>query len=179
VDQDFHIETERLRLRAYRRDDVDDLAEMFADPEHMRFYPAPYTRDQTQASVDRQLESYRDEGFGTWVIEDRETAGFLGTAGPSIQLVEGLREVEIGWHVRPGAKGRGIAPEAGAAARDWAFANLEVDHLISLVRPENVPSARVAEKLGMRVEREVDHKGLLHGVYRIDRATPRAGGAGP
>jgi RimJ/RimL family protein N-acetyltransferase len=179
VDEGFVIETERLRLRAYRRDDVDALAEMFADPEHMRFYPAPFSREQTQAWVDRQFERYREEGFGLWVIEDRETAGFLGTAGPSIQIVEEVREVEIGWHVRPGAKGRGIAPEGAAAARDWAFANLGVDHLISLVRPENGPSARVAEKLGMRVEREVDHKGLLHRVYRIDRATPGAGGAGP
>jgi RimJ/RimL family protein N-acetyltransferase len=49
------------------------------------------------------------------------------------------------------------------------FANLEVDHVISLVRPENDASARVAEKLGMRVDREADYKGLRHRVYRIDR----------
>jgi RimJ/RimL family protein N-acetyltransferase len=78
-------------------------------------------------------------------------------------------EVEIGWHTRPGRKGEGIAPEAASAARDWAFANLDVDHLISLVRPENEASARVAEKIGMRVDREVDHKGLRHRVYRIGR----------
>ena len=82
-----------------------------------------------------------------------------------------MEEVEIGWHTRPGRKGEGIAPEAAAAARDWAFANLEVDHLISLVRPENRPSGRVAEKIGMQVDREVDHKGLRHNVYRIDRIT--------
>ena len=80
-------------------------------------------------------------------------------------------EVEIGWHTRPGRKGEGIAPEAGAAARDWAFENLDVDHLISLVRPENHALGRVAEKLGMHVDREVDHKGLRHRVYRIDRVT--------
>jgi RimJ/RimL family protein N-acetyltransferase len=169
VDEGFVIETDRLRLRAYRRDDVDDLAEMFADAEHMRFYPAPFTREQTQAWVDRTFERYRDDGFGLWVIEDRGTGAFLGTAGPSIQVVEDVREVEIGWHVRPGAKGRGIAPEAGSAARDWAFANLEADHLISLVRPENVPSGRVAEKLGMRIDRPVDHHGYVHDVWRIER----------
>jgi RimJ/RimL family protein N-acetyltransferase len=143
----------------------------------MRFYPAPFTPEQTRAWVERQLERYRDDGFGLWMMEDRSTSGFLGTAGPSIQVVEGAREVEIGWHVRPGAKGLGIAPEAGRAARDWAFAHLDVDHLISLVRPENTPSARVAEKLGMRVEREADYHGLRHHVWRIDR--PTAGGGTP
>ena len=83
--------------------------------------------------------------------------------------IEEADEVEIGWHTRAGRKGEGIAPEAGTAARDWAFANLDVDHLISLVRPENGQSRRVAAKIGMLVEREVDYKGLLHFVYRVDR----------
>ena len=97
------------------------------------------------------------------------TSGFLGTAGPTLQVVEGVDEVEIGWHTRPGRKGEGIAPEAASAARDWAFATLYVDHLISLVRPENESSARVAEKIGMRVDREVDYRGFRHRVYRIGR----------
>lgn len=169
MDDGFRLETERLSLRTYRRDDVEDLATMFADPPHMRHYPAPFTREQTEAWVRRQLERYRDEGFGLWLIEDKATGEFLGTAGPTIQVVEDVREVEIGWHVKPGHKGQGIAPEAAGAARDWAFENLDVDHLISLVRPENVGSVRVAEKIGMHVDREADYKGLLHRVYRIDR----------
>jgi [ribosomal protein S5]-alanine N-acetyltransferase len=169
MDERFRLETERLALRGYRREDVENLAPMFADAEHMRHYPAPFQREQTVAWIERQLERYRDDGFGLWVVEDRTTGEFLGTAGPTTQVVEGVREVEIGWHVKPGRKGEGIAPEAAAAAREWAFANLEIDHVISLVRPENVASARVAEKLGMRVDREVDHHGMSHRVYRSDR----------
>ena len=168
---DVDLETERLRLRPYRREDLDDLAPMFADPEHMRHYPSPFTREETAGWIERQLERYRDDGFGLWVIEDLGTGELLGTAGATVQVVEGVRAVELGWHVRPGDKGRGIASEAGAAARDWAFANLDVDHLISLVRPENAASARVAEKIGMRVERDVDFHGLPHRVWRIDRAS--------
>ncbi|MGZ8607532.1 MAG: GNAT family N-acetyltransferase [Actinomycetota bacterium] len=166
--EDVIVETDRLLLRAYRIEDVDGLAPMFADPEHMRYYPAPLTREGTVAWVERQLERYREDGFGLWIIEERSTKVVLGTAGPTLQVVEGDPHVEIGWHVRPGRKGEGIAPEAGAAARDWAFANLGVDHVISLVRPENVPSARVAEKLGMQVDREADFKGLLHRVWWLD-----------
>jgi [ribosomal protein S5]-alanine N-acetyltransferase len=169
VEEGFSIETERLRLRAYRPQDVEDLAPMFADPEHMRFYPAPFSREHTEAWIARQLERYRQDGFGLWVAEDRSTGGFVGTIGPALQEVEGESLVEIGWHVRPGSKGLGYAPEAVAAARDWAFANLEVGHVISLIVPENTPSARVAEKIGMRVEREADFKGLRHRVHRVDR----------
>lgn len=169
MDEGFSLETERLRLRTYRTQDVDDLAPMFADPEHMRFYPAPFDRERTVAWIARQLERYQQDGFGLWVAELREDGAFVGTIGPAMQEVEGERLVEIGWHVRPGLKGSGFAPEAAAAARDWAFANLEVGHLISLILPENTPSARVAEKIGMHVEREADFKGLLHRVHRVDR----------
>jgi ribosomal-protein-alanine N-acetyltransferase len=171
LDDDFLIETERLRLRPYRFDDLDDLHAMFSDPEHMRWYPAPFVREISQAWLERQIAAYGTRGFALWIVEDRATHGFLGTAGPTVQLVEDVEEVEIGWHTRPGRKGEGIAPEAAAAARDWAFANLDVDHLISLVRPENQASVRVAEKIGMHVDREVDYKGLWHRVYRIDLVT--------
>ena len=181
MEEDFRLETERLRLRPYRLEDLDELHAMFSDHEHMRWYPAPFDRETTQAWLDRQIAAYGTRGYALWIVEDRGTGAFLGTAGPTIQVVEEVDEVEIGWHTRPGRKGEGIAPEAAAAARDWAFANLDVDHLISLVRPENRPSARVAEKIGMHVDREVDYKGLRHSVYRIDGVTPdRAdGGAAP
>lgn len=171
--EDVVVETERLRLRSYRAGDVDDLAAMLGDAEHMRFYPSVFTREQTVAWIDRQLERYVQDGFGLWIAEDRVTGGFLGTVGPALQTVEGVDEVEIGWHVRPERKGTGIAPEAGAAARDWVFANLDVDHVISLILPENAPSARVAEKLGMRVDREADFKGYRHNVWRLDRPAGR------
>ena len=171
MDPDFRLETERLLLRPYREGDLDDLHAMFSDPEHMRWYPAPFDRDGTQAWVGRTFERYRDDGFGLWIVEDRETGAFVGTVGPTTQLVDDVEHVEIGWHTRPGRKGEGIAPEAAAAAADWAFENLDIDHVISLVRPENPGSNRVAQKLGMQVDREVDRQGMRHYVYRLDRVS--------
>jgi len=178
VDPDFRLETERLILRPYREDDLNDLHAMFSDPEHMRWYPAPFDREDSQAWLERQMARYEERGFALLIVEDRATGEFLGTAGPAVMPVEGDEHVEIGWHTKPGRKGEGIAPEAAIAARDWAFANLDVDHLISLVRPENTGSNRVAQKIGMHVEREVDHKGMRHFVYRITRISweERAGG---
>jgi RimJ/RimL family protein N-acetyltransferase len=174
VEPDFVIETERLRLRPYLREDADELAAMFADPDHMRFYPATFTPEQTREWVSDQLERYQRDGFAMWVVEDLATGSVIGTCGPAIRSVEEAEEVEIGWHVRPGWKGRGIAPEAAAAVRDWVFENLGVDHIISLVRPENLPSVRVAEKIGMRIDREVDYHGFPHLVHRIDRGPGRS-----
>ena len=169
MDEDFRLETERLLLRPYRLEDLDDLHAMFSDPEHMRWYPEPFPREGSLQWLEKQIAGYETRGWALWIVEDRRTGAFLGTAGPSLQVVEGVDEVEIGWHTRPGRKGEGIAPEAGSAARDWAFENLDVDHLISLVRPENIGSNRVAQKIGMHVDRDVDYKGLRHHVYRIDR----------
>jgi [ribosomal protein S5]-alanine N-acetyltransferase len=181
MDEGFRLETERLLLRPYRLEDLDDLHAMFSDPEHMRWYPEPFSREVSLEWLERQIARHQTRGYALWIVEDRRTGAFLGTAGPSLLTIEEADEVEIGWHTRPGRKGEGIAPEAGAAARDWAFANLEVDHLIALVRPENRPSGRVAVKIGMHVDREVDYKGLRHLVFRIDRVMgeERAGEATP
>ncbi len=178
MDEDFRLETERLRLRPYRPDDLDDLHAMLSDAEHMRWYPEPFPREGSLEWLEQQIAGYEDPGYALWIVEDKETGMFLGTAGPALRLVDGVEEVEIGWHTRPGRKGEGIAPEAGAAARDWVSANLDVDHVISLVRPENRASCRVAEKIGMHVDREVDYKGIHHRVYRVDRVTPDPAGGG-
>jgi [ribosomal protein S5]-alanine N-acetyltransferase len=181
MDEGFRLETERLLLRPYRLEDLDDLHAMFSDPEHMRWYPEPFPREGSLDWLERQMARYQTRGYALWIVEDRRTGEFLGTAGPNLLTIEGVDEVEIGWHTRPGRKGEGIAPEAGAAARDWAFDNLEVDHVIALVRPENRSSGRVAEKIGMQVDREGYYKGLRHLVYRIDRVTgeERAGATTP
>jgi RimJ/RimL family protein N-acetyltransferase len=165
---DVVLQTERLVLRPYRTDDLDELAAMFADPEHMRWYPAPFTREETQTWIERQLARYQENGFGLFLVEERE-GGFAGTVGPTVQDVEGQPLVELGWHIRPGLKGRGYAVEAGDASRAWAFANLDIDHVISLIRPENTGSNRVAEKLGFQVDRETVRAGFRHFVYRSDR----------
>ena len=85
------------------------------------------------------------------------------------QHVEGERLYEIGYHLRRDQWGRGLATEAAIACREWGFANLNVDRLISLIRPENVPSRRVAERNGMTVWKEIDWRGQGHYVYAVNR----------
>ena len=167
------METERLRLRPFA-DDLSDLDALFAiqsDPEHMRFYPHPFSREESRAWIERSLERQERLGLALWAIEDRETGEFLGNCGTIPQRVDEIDEVEIGWSVTPRRARQGIATEAAAAWRDRCLGPLGLDHVISLIRPDNVPSRGVAEKIGMTVWKEAPHgsMGWVHLVYRVDR----------
>jgi RimJ/RimL family protein N-acetyltransferase len=83
--------------------------------------------------------------------------------------VDSTDEIEIGYHERRDLWGQGLATEAARACCDYGFAYLPVDHLISLIRPENLPSRRVAEKNGMTIWKEVIRKSIPHLVYSIRR----------
>lgn len=168
------LETDRLRLRPFAPDlsDVDPMFLVLSDPISMRWYPHPFDLQETRRWVERWLERYDADEVGLLVIEDRRTGEFLGDCGPSIQEVDGEPMVELGWHVLRARQREGIATEAGAACREWAFANVDTPFLISLIRPENVASRRVAEKLGFEIWRGTIRVGCGHLVYRLDRPSP-------
>jgi ribosomal-protein-alanine N-acetyltransferase len=159
------LETERLVLREFRDEDLDDYAAMLADPETMRHYPRPYTREEAQGFIEKNRHRYEANGFGVWVIAERGTGAFLGDCGLVFVLVEGAPEVEIIWHVVRDRWRGGIASEAARAARDHAFGPLGLRRIVALVRPENLPSAGVARKIGMDVEREAVFHGLPHLLF--------------
>ena len=167
----FRLETERLRLRPYTLGDVDDLFAIIGDPKTMAYYPEPYTREGTHRWIEDNLRRYVVDGFGLWAMEMKETGVFVGDCSPAVREVDREREVEIGWHVDRALWNRGLATEAGTACRDHCFGALGLERVISLVRPENIPSRRVAEKIGMIVERDVDWHGYRHLVYAAWRLT--------
>jgi len=146
----------------------------------MRFYPAPYDRAGVEQWIERNRQRYQDDGVGLWAMEltkpqDSNVLGsevhkMFGDCGILRQQVEGERLYEIGYHLRRDFWGQGLATEAAIACRDWAFAHLKTERLISLIRPENLPSRRVAERVGMAVWKEVNWRGLPHYVYSMERA---------
>ncbi len=168
------IETERLRLRPFRDDlsDLDAMVAVLGDAESMRYYPAPFDRAATRAWIASNLERYEREGTGLLAIEDRASGEVIGDCGPTVQQVDGEPYIELGWHVLASRQRQGIATEAGAACRRVAFDELDAPFLVSLIRPENVASQRVAEKLGFEVWRGTIRAGWGHLVYRLDRAAP-------
>ncbi len=166
------IETQRLRLRPLEMADAEALNVIQADPHHMRFYPHPFSMQESREWIERMHERAERDGFALLAVEDRETRELLGNVGPILQHVDDVDEVELGWSITPTRARQGIATEAAFACRDWVFATLPIDHVISLILPANTPSRGVAENLGMTVWKQVlwgTLKPQTHLVYRLDR----------
>ena len=174
------VQTERLDLRRFRRDDLDELAGVFAHPEVWQFpYGRGFTRAETEFFLDRQIAERDEVGFGCWVartIEDGRIVGYVGLSVPTF-LPEILPAVEVGWRFSPTVWGRGFATEGATAALGQAFTTLGLDVVCSVPQADNPPSARVAERLGMSLTRKVripgnDRRGDLVGLlYEIERDT--------
>ncbi len=141
------LETARLALREVCAEDVDALAAVLSDAETMRFYRAPLDRNAVSEWIDRNRRRYAEDGFGLWAMVLKSTGKLVGDCGLVRQVVEGMEEVEIGYNVRRELWGQGLASEAAQACRDFGFANFSVNRLISLIRPENLPSAGSLRKM--------------------------------
>ena len=161
------LETPRLILREMSMEDLDFFAEMLGDPEVMRFYPKVENRDEAAANIARQLNRYAEHGYGPWLVLSKETGLPVGRVGLIHQAVEGQGETEVGYMIHRPYWRQGLGFEAASACRDYAFQVLGRKRVISLVRPENLPSAAVARKLGMDPEREIVHWGLRHLVFAL------------
>jgi [ribosomal protein S5]-alanine N-acetyltransferase len=164
-----NIETTRLSLRELRPEDATDLTHILSDPETMRYYPASYDRAGVEQWIARNRERYQNDGVGLWAMLLKITGELIGDCGITRQELEGERLYEIGYHLRRDHWHQGLATEAAVACRDWAFQHLDAERLISLIRPENLASRRVAERNGMTIWKETNWHGLQHYVYSIQR----------
>lgn len=156
----------RLRFREMSAVDLDGMAAMLGDPEVMRFYPAPKTREQAAQWIAWNQRNYAEHGYGLWIVET--LAGeFVGDCGLTWQEVAGVRMLEVGYHVRKGAQGLGYGSEAATRCRDFARDDLLAAELVAIVHPDNVASRRVAEKLGMTRTDDDEGQGSPRAVFRM------------
>lgn len=163
------LETKRLTMREMTPDDLDDLFEVFSDPETMRFYLKPFDRQMTQTWIERNIQRYRLDGFGLWGLILKDSEKLIGDCGLVVQEVDGIREIEIGYHIRRDFWGIGLATEAAQSCRDYGFSQLGCEKLISLINPANIASRRVAEKNGMQLIKEMEWRGKPTCIYAIER----------
>jgi len=150
------LETERLRLRPWKLEDLEALVAMFSDPAVTRFVVPggqPISRFAAWQALCSNVGHWHFRGFGQFAVEERASGTVVGRIGP--WQPEGWPDFEIGWMLRREYWGRGYATEAAAACIDYAFTTLGRPHLVSLIDPDNAPSIRVAERVGERFEREV------------------------
>ncbi|TPW73227.1 GNAT family N-acetyltransferase [Schumannella sp. 10F1B-5-1] len=144
--------TPRLRFREMHASDLDAMAGLLGDPEVMRHYPAPKSRDEAADWIAWNERNYARHGVGLWIIETLDGV-FLGDCGLTWQSIDGVDELEVGYHVRPEHQGRGYATEAAAACRALAERERLADRLVAIIVPGNIPSQRVAERIGLPFDR--------------------------
>jgi RimJ/RimL family protein N-acetyltransferase len=177
------LETERLVLRAWRDEDLPAFAAMNADPAVMRFMPTPLTVEESDALAAR-LRLFMDaEGWGLWATQLKASGaflGFIGLARPTFQA-HFTPCVEVGWRLGAAHHGRGLASEGARAAVAYAFGPLGLGEVVSFTVPDNLPSRRVMEKLGMSRDphEDFDHPRLPEGhplrrhvLYRLQAPAP-------
>lgn len=160
--------TERLRLRPFRPDDFEAHAAICADDEVMRYIRAgALPRVDAWWQLARYMGHWQLRGYGLWAVVERSSGRLVGHLG--FLEPEGGHGFEMGWALAREAWGRGYAFEGTRAALDYAFGPLGRDHVVCLIRPENARSIRLAERLGGRLEREIDEGGAHLLVYGIAR----------
>jgi len=147
------LTTERLQLRAPRMADLDAVHAIHADPETNRFNPAgPHrTIEQSRRLLESWLEHWAGNGFGYWAVEAIAEPGcVIGFGGVVRKSIDGRERLNLYFRFRPSSWGKGFASEMVEAAKGLAFTNLGYGEIAATVRPDNAPSIRVLERLGMR-----------------------------
>jgi ribosomal-protein-alanine N-acetyltransferase len=167
--RDAVLQTDRLILRRLTREDVEAIFAIVGDPVAMQYFPRKFGRDDAVEWIERNLRRYEDDGFGIMAVVLQSTGELIGDCGIARQVVDESEMLEVGYHFRRDSWGRGYATEAARACIDYAFRQLGAEKVVALIRQENVPSRRVAERNGMRVERQVMHAGLPHLLYVMKR----------
>lgn len=178
------IQTSRLILRQWKQADKKQLARINFDPKVMEFFPAPLTRAQSDALVEKIEAHFRKHGFGMYAAELKSNHTFIGFIGLNVPSFRAHFTpcVEIGWRLSPEAWGQGLATEGALALLEYAREVLKLDELVSFTVPANTRSRRVMEKLGMSHDPadDFDHPQLPpghplrgHVLYRL-RLNPSA-----
>jgi RimJ/RimL family protein N-acetyltransferase len=174
----IEFETNRLRLRQWRAEDLEPFADLNADPRVMEFFPATLDRVTSDTLADRCRSLIAERGWGFWAVEAKSTQQFIGIVGLHIPPPEMpfMDSVEVGWRLAFNDWGQGLATEAAQGSLQVAFELLHLTEIVSYTAVINKRSRSVMEKLGMSYVKNFEHPKILpnsplrtHCLYRLSR----------
>jgi len=167
------IETQRLRLRRFALGEEALVHGVMSDPRVMRYYPELLDLERSRAVLGKILAAYERPGYSLLAVERKLDGCYVGQIGIlHWDDVDGREDVEVAYMLRSQFWGFGYATEAAQACRDWAFANLATDRVVSFIDVNNGPSIAVAQRNGMTCSKRIDESrfGKPIYVYAIERA---------
>src|SRR5437870_3332158 len=161
------IETERLLLRRFRPDDLDELAKLFADPDVMRYVGngQPIDRTEAERALRSIINHWERHGFGRWAVVDKQSNEFIGFGG----LRSLFDTPEVVYHFSKENWGKGLATELARASLRFGFDDRGFDRIVAVAKPENRASIHVMQKLGMRFEMKTSYYNIEVVQYEITR----------
>jgi RimJ/RimL family protein N-acetyltransferase len=164
------LETERLILRGFTLDDVEGLIALAQDPLIAEFigYDNLDVREASWRQIALWMGHWALRGFGLWAVEERSTGAFIGRIG--LWRPDGWPGTEVGWMLGRDYWGKGYATEAAEASVAWGFSHLEIDELVSLIRPANAASMAVAQRIGEHRRGMIPFRGSEIGLWAITRS---------
>ena len=152
------LETQRLLLRHLTLDDLDELYALYSDSEIRKYFPeGALNFEETREELEWHMHGHPDHNeLGLWATIHKETGKFIGRCGLLPWEIDGKFEVEIAYLLDQNFWHQGFATEAANGILRYAFWTLNLPRLICLIDPENIASQKVAERIGMTLERRVD-----------------------
>ncbi len=151
------LETERLTLRHQVPEDLDDLYALYCDPDVRKYIPdAPRNYEEAREELEWHQHGHpHHPELGLWATIHKESGAFIGRCGLLPWTLEGREEVEVAYLLAKAYWGQGLGSEAAQAIAQYGFETLQLSRLVCLIVPENTASVRVAERLGMTLEKEM------------------------
>lgn len=151
------LETERLVFRRQAPADLDRLFALYCDPDVSKYIPdAPRTSDEARAELEWHMHGHpKRPELGLWATIYKETGEFIGRCGLLPWTIDQREEVEVAYLLAKKYWGQGLGTEAALAIARYGFDVLHLSRLICMVDPENHASAKVAQNIGMTLEREM------------------------
>lgn len=142
---------------------------VFGDAEVMTYISGgkPRTRESTRVGLLRTIEGWRDRGFGLWAVVEKDSGRVIGYCG--LIFLENTTEIELAYGLAKSSWGKGFATEAARVSLRYGFEELKLDRIVAVVNPQNAPSQRVLEKLGMRYTKDAHHYDADLMYYEISK----------
>ena len=165
------LETERLLLRRLLPDDLDNLFALYRDPEIRRYFPeGTLTYAETREELEWFLNGHPTHPeLGLWATLHKQTGEFIGRCGLLPWTIEQRPEVEVAYLLAKTYWGQGLGTEAAQAILHYGFQQLHLSRLICLIDPGNQASSKVARKIGMTLEKELELDGEPTLIYSIHK----------
>lgn len=165
----FMIETERLILRGMKEDDAEELLDIFSDPIAMQYFGVIFDRSRMDKWVRDNLEHQDKYGFSLFSVLLKDNNEVIGDCGLETDQIDGKLVVGIGFDFKRAYWGKGYATEAASAVLKHGFTQFDFDRISAWIDPENVPSQRVAERIGMTVKKYVIRGDKKYALYSIKK----------